>query len=191
MYLTPPTKRNFSFFEGKGYYPCRSCYTCRPTKESKKKKRSFKSTVTSKEYFIEDFISCRTEGVVYPLECPCRIQYIGRTKRELWKRLREHVQNIKNFLLNIAYRDIMQSTTTRIPHLCWYVGLKNINPIGWGDNKIIKLSQSESRWIHELLTLAPLGHNVEFDLKCFIIQFLSLYLLPSLLLIIYLLFTCY
>lgn len=93
--LDPPTKKNFSFFEGKGYYPCKKCYTCRHTKESKKKKLSFTSTVTTKEHPIEDFISCRTGGVVYLLECPCWIQYIGRTKRELWRRLREHVQNIK------------------------------------------------------------------------------------------------
>lgn len=80
----PPTKKKFSFFEGKGYYPCKSCYAT--------------STVTIKEYVIEDLISCRTEGLVYLLECPCQIQYIGRTKRELWKRLREHVQNIKKWL---------------------------------------------------------------------------------------------
>lgn len=81
--LDPPTRKNLSFFEGKGYYPCKKCYTCRHTKESKKKKSSFISTVTTKEYPIEDFISCQTEGVVYLLECPCRIQYIGRTKSEL------------------------------------------------------------------------------------------------------------
>lgn len=57
-------------------------------KKVKKKKLSVKSTVTGREYFIEDCISCRTEGVVYLLEYPCCIQYIERTKRELWKRLR-------------------------------------------------------------------------------------------------------
>lgn len=81
--LDPPAQKKFYIFEGKGFYPCKTCYTFRHTKESKKKKCSFKSTVTSREYQIKDFISCRTEGVVYLLECPCRIQYVGRTKRQL------------------------------------------------------------------------------------------------------------
>lgn len=107
--LDPPSQNKCSFFDGKGFYPCKTCYICRHTKETKKKKINFKSTVTSREYEI--FISCRTEGVVYLLECPCQIQYVGRFKRELWKRLREHTQNIKMYL------NIMISFITEIPLL--------------------------------------------------------------------------
>lgn len=40
--LDPPAQKAFN---GKGLYPCKTCYT----KESKKKKESFKSTVTGNE----------------------------------------------------------------------------------------------------------------------------------------------
>lgn len=93
--VVPPSKRNFSFFEGKGYYPCKNCYTCRHMKVNKKKKEEFRSVVTVVKNKIDDFTSCITERVVYILECPYHVQSVGRMKRPLWKCLREHTQNIK------------------------------------------------------------------------------------------------
>lgn len=166
--LDPPPRRNFSFFDGKGFYPCKTCYTCRHTNEAKKKKCNFKSTVTNREYQIKEFISCRTEGVVYLLECPCQIQYVGRTKRELWKRLREHTQNIKKGYPKHSLSKHYDQYHNRDPSSLKVWGIEKYKPHWRGDNKVIKLSQAESRWIHELRTLTPLGHNVEFDLNCFI-----------------------
>lgn len=73
-----------------------------------KKCTKFTSNVTQREYEIKDFISCRTEGVVYDLQCSCSLQYIGRTKRPMWKRIREHIQNIKKTVSpNITSHDIL------------------------------------------------------------------------------------
>lgn len=166
--LDPPPKKTFSFFEGKGYYPCKKCYACRHTKEPKKKKSSFTSTVTNKDYDIEDFITCKTEGVVYLMECPCKIQYIGRTKRELWKRLREHVQNIKKGFDKHSLSRHYAKYHKKDPSSLKICAIEKYKPHWRGDNKIIRISQAESRWIYELCTLRPWGHNVEFDLNCFI-----------------------
>lgn len=136
--------------------------------KARRKKSSFQSTISSREYQIKDFISCRTEGVVFFLECPCRVQYVGRTKRELWKRLRENTLNLKNDFPKHSLSRHYDQFHNRDPSSLLVWGIEKYKPHWRGNNKVIKCSQSESRWIHELLTLVPLGHNVEFDLNCFI-----------------------
>lgn len=43
----------------------------------------------------------------------------------------------------------------------------------WRGDKVIEISQLESKWIYEIRTLSPLGHNVEFNLNCFILNYFS------------------
>lgn len=92
---SPNNQSKLTCFQGKGFFPCRRCFVCANTKRNEKKITNFVSTSTGREYPIRDFISCRTEGVVYVHQCPCKMQYAGRTKRPMWKRICEHVQNIR------------------------------------------------------------------------------------------------
>lgn len=40
-----------------------------------------------------------------------------------------------------------------------------------GDNKRIKVSQNETKWIFQLDTLQPTGMNINVDLNCFLTNF--------------------
>lgn len=56
----------------------------------------FRSANSGKEYNIKELITCNSTHMTYVLECPCHIQYVGRTTRPLLVRIREHITNIKN-----------------------------------------------------------------------------------------------
>lgn len=43
-------------------------------------------------------MTCSTKNVVYRIQCPCGMQYVGRTMRMLQVRLNEHIVNIKHGL---------------------------------------------------------------------------------------------
>ncbi|CAH2320009.1 Hypothetical predicted protein, partial [Pelobates cultripes] len=94
--------RGFSFFpQTKGFYKCKQCIVCRTTDLSTPPKvTQFMSNRTKKMYNIYDFIGCNTKNVIYLLECPCGLQYVGMTTRCLKTRLSEHCRNIKNGYLN-------------------------------------------------------------------------------------------
>lgn len=51
--------------------------------ETPKEKTEFEATCTGSVYPIKDCISCNNKGAVYVLECSCKLQYVGRTKRAL------------------------------------------------------------------------------------------------------------
>lgn len=168
----PPKRSNdLTFFQGKGFYPCRRCYACRNTNLNGQKCTNFISTSTNKEYVIKDFISCRTEGVVYVLQCTCLLQYIGRTKRPLWKRIREHIQNIRSGYPKHSVSRHFALHHNKDPTHIKFWAIDKYKPHWRGSNKIRELSKSESRWIFEMCTLSPRGLNIDFDLNCFISDF--------------------
>lgn len=74
--IDPPSKPAYTFFSGKGFYPCRNCYACRHAKKFQGKRKEFTATSTGQNFNIRDFIGCHTEGVVYVLQCSCNLQYI-------------------------------------------------------------------------------------------------------------------
>ena len=165
----PPTKSNtLTFFQGKGFFPCKRCFACKKTNFNGHKCSSFVSNVTQKEYQIKDLITCRTEGVVYALQCSCSLQYIGRTKRPLWKRLREHVQNIEKGFPKHNVSRHFDLCHHRDPKELKFWAIAKYNPHWRGSHMVRTLSQSESKWIHEMRSLSPNGLNIEFDLNCFI-----------------------
>ncbi|CAH2321250.1 Hypothetical predicted protein, partial [Pelobates cultripes] len=91
-----------TFLDGaKGFYKCKRCTVCKNTDQTTKSKiTNFKSNQTNKSYKIRDFIGCNTTNVIYLLECPCGLQYVGMTTRCLKTRLAEHCRNIRNGFLN-------------------------------------------------------------------------------------------
>lgn len=90
-----PLRKTDLFPELKGFFRCRKCLPCRESRPQEKRKNSFISTSTGKEYKINQLITCTSTHVTYVIECPCRYQYVGRTTRPLWVRIREHINNIK------------------------------------------------------------------------------------------------
>lgn len=120
---------------------------------------------------LKDFISCRTEGVVYMLQCPCTLQYIGRTKRPMWKRIQEHIQNIRNvFLKHSVSRHFLQCHNKNPVGLKFWA-IDKYKPHWRGSHRVRELSKCESRWTFEVGTLLPMGFNIDFDFNCFIFDF--------------------
>ena len=140
--VEPPPKPGYTFFSGKGFYPCKGCYACRKSHRFQKKKTEFVATNTGETHVIKDFIGCHTEGVVYVLQCSCNLQYVGRTKRALKVRIKEHVENIiKGFPKHNVSRHFDQ-IHNRDPTQLQFRGIEKYNPSWRGSHKIRMISQS-------------------------------------------------
>ncbi|MEE6524958.1 hypothetical protein FKM82_024715 [Ascaphus truei] len=50
-------------------------------------------------YNIKQHINCNSTNVIYLLECPCGLQYVGTTTRSIKRRLYEDVYNITKGLI--------------------------------------------------------------------------------------------
>lgn len=74
--VEPPAKM-IPFFQKPGFYPCRKCVGCKNS-GNKKMIDKFTSKSTGKTY-----ITCNSTHVTYMIECPCGLQYIGRTIRQM------------------------------------------------------------------------------------------------------------
>lgn len=128
----------------------------------------FISTSNNKNFAIREFITCNTTHVVYVLECPCGLMYIGRTKRLLRNRIAEHIQNIK-----IGFKDHSVSLhfklqNNRDPSGLKYWGIECLKPVWRGSNIIRELSKRETHWIFLTDILSPKGLYIELDINCFI-----------------------
>lgn len=94
--IDPPAIKRGFFDNLTGFYQCRRCRVCSLNRFSHRRTHTFRSSSTQVEFVIMPFITCSTKGVVYLLQCPCGLQYVGRTKCPLMVRLNEHVTNIHN-----------------------------------------------------------------------------------------------
>ena len=169
--VDPPPKSGYTFFNTKGFVPCKYCYACKHSKGPQKKRTEFISTHTNECHIINDFISCHTEGVVYVLQCSCNLQYVGRTKRALMVRIKEHVVNIENGFPKHNVSRHFAEKHNKDPKQLMFWGIDKFNKPWRGAHLVRTISQKESQWIHSLNTLVPNGLNVEFDVNCFLSNF--------------------
>lgn len=181
IYTKPPTFRNLlahnvvnppikklSFFDMNGYYSCGKCVICRTSKFRKRKTLEFQSHSNGRTYSINKFITCTSTHVTYLLSCPCGLQYVGRTTRELRVRLREHVTNIKKGYKDHSLSNHFRVAHNRDPSLLTFSGIDRVHAHWRGGNLKRLISQNESSWIYKLGTSSPNGLNIEFDLNCFL-----------------------
>ena len=102
-------------------------------------------------------VSCTTMNVVYLLTCPtCGKQYVGETKREFRIRYNEHVADIKHkrkktVALHWCKPHHENTGKPRAKILSVIPG----NP----ETTKLKRQNTESRWVHNLRTIAPWGIN--------------------------------
>lgn len=150
-----------------GFHYCGRCVGCQQV-DSRTKKLTFKKDTMVEEFKIKDFLTCTSDFVVYAIQCPCGLLYIGRTTRPLKIRIREHVYNIKRKLLSHNLSAHYATHHKGDPRHLNFWAVEKIRGHWRGSNKIRELSRRESFWIYTLSTLEPGGLNVEFDLNCFI-----------------------
>ncbi|KAJ8356539.1 hypothetical protein SKAU_G00193330 [Synaphobranchus kaupii] len=146
-----------------GFFPCRHCTSC----HNHKKANSFVSQMTKKEYKIKRFITCRSTNVVYLLTCPCGLQYVGKTNRQLRVRINEHRSSIRRGDPKSPVARHFQEAEHPVTTLR-FCGIDKINPSRRHTDIEFKLLQCESRWIFMLKTEHPAGLNETLNLTCFL-----------------------
>lgn len=146
-----------------GSYKCFKCEACKymaPTKE-------FMNSDSTRTYKIKQFINCRTSGVIYVGICSCPKLYVGKTFRELRKRVLEHIGTItRNVDTPLArhIRDFHRSNTQAIK----FFGIEKVQ-LGTRKGDIDKvLLRKECQWIYRLRTKSPAGLNEGFSYLPFI-----------------------
>ncbi len=103
---------------------------------------------------------------MHSLKCPCKLYYVGKTKRELKPRISEHKCSICNHDSKSPVARHFNNYNHTTADL-GYMGIEAVkmSPRGGDRDKI--LLQRECFWIHFLDTLEPKGLN-EKPLSCFL-----------------------
>ncbi|OCT89306.1 hypothetical protein XELAEV_18017926mg [Xenopus laevis] len=160
-----------SFLERKnGFFTCRTCKGCKTSKINDRKADKFISNVTKEEFNIKTILTCNSKNIIYLLQCPCNLQYIGRTNRTLKIRIREHMNNIKKGLLTHSVSAHFKTHHNSDPSLLKFMGIAQKKKHWRGNDIVQAISREETYWIHKLKTLTPKCLNIEIDLKCFLME---------------------
>ncbi|XP_069484193.1 serine/threonine-protein kinase 38-like isoform X1 [Ambystoma mexicanum] len=85
----PQRSELWSLREIVGHHPCGTCSVCKLTKKT----TSFK--IKQQDWKLKHFSNCKTPNVIYVIECPCGLRYVGQTKRQVNKRIGEHRSRIR------------------------------------------------------------------------------------------------
>lgn len=126
------------------------------------------STSTQIRHDIKPFITCSTLGVVYLLQYPCGLQYIGRTKRPLQDRLNEHITNIKSGFKNHSVSKHYLLVHKRDPSNTLFLGIDKFTPNWRWSSLVREISKLERSWIFKAKTYVPYGLNINVDMNAFI-----------------------
>lgn len=163
-----PPKPIKIFSDMKGFYRCQRYLPCKASKKQPRKKTSFKSCTDHKEYQIKQLITCRSTHVTYIIECPCHLQYVGRTTRPFFVHIREHIKNIRKGFPNHNLSRHFDEVHHRDPSGLTFYGIDIVQDHWRGGNKETLISRNETSLIYQLGSLAPKGLNLDIDLNCFI-----------------------
>ena len=164
-----PPRATRTFLENlTGYFRCKRCQVCSLNSCKNRKICSFQSTATNKTFEVEPFITCSTKGVIYLIQCPCGLQYIGRTKRALSVRLNEHIAKIRAGFDKHSVSRHFDLKHNRDPSNTLFVGIDKYRPHWRGSNLVREISRQEMAWIHMVKTYTPFGLNIDTDINAFI-----------------------
>ena len=166
--LNPPCSVPNFLEQLTGFYQCRRCRVCSNNSCRIRRTTMFESTATGKEHCIKPFITCGTTGVVYLLQCPCGLQYVGRTKRPLRVRLNEHITNILTGFKNHSVSKHYLLKHNKDPSNTLFLGIDKFKPNWRGSSLVREISKLEMAWIHRLKCYTPHGLNIDTDVNAFI-----------------------
>ena len=128
------------------------CKTCQHIRSD----TTFKSTVTGQTFLVRASATCKTENLIYLIECKlCKKQYVGETENRLHIRLNGHRSDITNKRLEkpVAHHFNLPG------HSLGDLTITVIEKIHHPDVQLRR--RCESYWIHHLKSLAPGGLNLE------------------------------
>lgn len=119
-------------------------------------------------YRLKGYTTCDTENIIYLIQCPCGLNYVGRTCRKLKTRIREHWRNIKLGVYTHPLSAHYKKKHDQNPKGSKFWALEVVKKWWRGENLDKKLSRREGFWIYQLNSLIPGGLNADFELKCFL-----------------------
>ena len=159
----PSTNTHFMSRIPSGNFPCHNCIQC----YSMTKGSTFIHPKTGKEYKVRGRVSCKTDYVVYALTCPCKLWYIGKTKRELKVRICEHKCAIRNQDEKSSVARHFNSANHSISDLRFF-GIEVVKMPKRGGDRDRLLLQRECYYIHLFDSMMPNGLNEENIFTCFL-----------------------
>lgn len=165
--LDPPVRPSF-FHNLTGYFKCGNCQVCNLNKCKTRKICDFVSKVTHKNYTVGHFITCSSMHVVYMLQCPCGLPYVGWTTRELNVRFIEHIANIRKGYAKHNVAQHYDLVHNRDPSGTLFMENDHFIPQWRGGYKVRELSKMETKWLYIFKSYVPHGLNIDWDVNCFI-----------------------
>lgn len=91
---------------------------CKCCEEINNKAKTFKSNQTDDTFSIKYPLTCKSSYIIYHMECPCGLQYIGRTIQPLHRRMNKHRTNIrKKFLLQSVSTHYAMAHSETVPSI--------------------------------------------------------------------------
>ncbi|XP_069821233.1 uncharacterized protein [Dendropsophus ebraccatus] len=163
-HFTPPTTQGtWLTRQVKGTYRCGSCKACQFIKVSK----TFSVQHIPRTLSNNTFANCKSSGVIYLATCPCPKSYVGKTIRELRRRVLEHVGDIEHSRpkpIAIHMRTAHPEEPFRIQFQVIEVINRSIRR-GDFDNLLLR---KEAEWTFRLKTLEPQGLNDQLLYTSFI-----------------------
>ena len=126
--------------------------------------KTFRSTQTKKDYKIFHLMNCKSNNVIYLLECNlCPMQYIGKSEWPMNIRLNKHRNDVRRTDAIDVCKHFNQATHNfnKNAKITIIEQIKNQNK----DPQLIRkiLEKREDFWIKELKTLHPYGFNKELN----------------------------
>lgn len=112
--------------------------------------------VTGETYIIKGHLSCESNYVIYVLECPCGLQYVGRTMQKLRERVNKHCFNIRHKIMHHSVSRHFAHHHGRDPELWSVIPLEQVKATL---SRFRLLCGRESFWRVILDTLYPKGLN--------------------------------
>lgn len=118
-----------------------------------------------KMHTIHHFVDCQTIGIVYIMFCICGAFYIGKTKRQFWRRIKDHIYYGHSNKLNTPIGRHIALAHKWDTSVVKFAALERIIPDERGGDFDKKILQREARWIFSLqATVAP-GLNESMSYK--------------------------
>lgn len=144
-----------------GFYLCWRCNVSRNSNTICT--TTFTLHVPSKQFAIQDFVTCHTKGVVFLPCCSCGLQYVRRTTRALGVHIGEHLANIrKGFRGHSLFKHILPVSWQGSFLFAGYsIGIEKYTAYWQGSDLRRQVSCRETFKIFDLRTLCPWDLNVE------------------------------
>ncbi|XP_069461787.1 uncharacterized protein [Ambystoma mexicanum] len=166
-YMSPKTPQSTSSWLNanlRGFQNCAKCKACKFGRNIK----NYLHPVLQRYVPIKSRITCGTEYVVYVLTCSCDKWYVGSTIGKLKLRILQHIRAIKN--VDPTYPMALHFQEKHGGRLegFEYFGIYTVPKTARGGNRELSLRQSETRYILDLETKKPKGHNLDEELHTFL-----------------------